>query len=265
MRPETERQNPRTARIADLGARAAIELIDAEEPRTLEAVAAVADQLAEAAERVADATVVGSRIVFLGAGTSGRVVAGEASEMRPTFGVDPKQFSAYVAGAGLRASITNSEDDDQAVPEKLAELALGPEDVVIGVAASGTTRFVTAGIEAAKARRSWTCGIANNPGTPLLELADLGICLRTGPEVVTGSTRMQAATAQKLALNRITTAAMIVAGRVVANQMVDMQVSVSKLRRRAVWIVADLADVAEEEAERRLEQADWQIRRAIDG
>jgi N-acetylmuramic acid 6-phosphate etherase len=134
---------------------------------------------------------------------------------------------------------------------------------VVGLAASGTTPFVRAGVRAAATAGAWTCGIAHNPGAPLLEDSELGILLDTGPEVLTGSTRLKAGTAQKLALNRITTAAMVLAGRVASNHMIDLTGSNQKLRARAVRIVMDLAGLVEPAATQRLEAVNWSVRDAL--
>lgn len=262
--PDTERTHPDSRALGSLDPLAVVELMDAVEPATLAAVAAVRPALAQAAERVGATAGAGGRVALLGAGTSGRIVAAEVSELAPTFGEIGTRFTALVAGGGLASSITTSEDDVDAPATRLAELAVGPGDAVLALAASGTTPFALAGIGAARAAGAWTCGIANNGDTPLVAAADLGIHLATGPEILTGSTRLQAATAQKLALNRITVAAMVLAGRVEANHMVDMRASFAKLRGRAVRIVADLAAVDEDEATARLERADWVIRRALD-
>lgn len=262
--PDTERLHPASRDLGSLDPLGVVELMDAVEPATLAAVAEARPLIAAVAERIGEALGAGGRVAMLGAGTSGRIVAGEISELAPTFGELGKRFEALVAGGGLASSITTSEDDVEAPARRLAELSLGPGDVVLGIAASGTTPFVLAGIRTARATGAWTCGIANNAPSPLIDEADLGIHLATGPEILTGSTRLQAATAQKLALNRITTAAMVSAGRVSRNQMVDMRVSVAKLRGRAIRIVADLAEVTEAEAEARLDRSDWVIRRALE-
>ena len=146
---------------------------------------------------------------------------------------------------------------------RFAIWASAPSDGVIGLAASGTTPFVLAGIDAANDAGSWTCGIANNAGTPLLDRAALGILLDTGPEVLCGSTRLKAGTAQKLALNRITTAAMVGCGRVIENHMVDVVVTIDKLRARAVRIVADLARISPDRARALLDDHDWSVRAAL--
>jgi N-acetylmuramic acid 6-phosphate etherase len=255
----TERLSRDLASLDPLGV---IELMDAVEPATLAAVTEARSRIAVAAERIGQVVGAGGRVAMLGAGTSGRIVAGEVSELAPTFGAVGERFEALVAGGGLASSITVSEDDEEAPARRIAELSLGPGDVVVGLAASGTTPFVLAGIRAARATGAWTCGIANNAPSPLLGEVDLGIYLATGPE--TGSTRLQAATAQKLALNRMTTAAMVSTGRVARNQMVDMRVSVDKLIGRAISIVAVLAAVTPAEAEARLARSDWVIRRALE-
>lgn len=262
--PETERLHPASRHLGTLDALGVVELMDAVEPVTLAAVAAAGPSIAVAASRIGEVVDAGGRVAMLGAGTSGRIVAGEISELGPTFGDVGGQFQALVAGGGLAVSIAVSEDDVEVPVQRIAELELGPGDAVVGVAASGTTPFVLAGLKTASAAGAWTCSLANNAPSPLLDAADLGIHLATGPEILTGSTRLQAATAQKLALNRITTAAMASTGRVARNQMVDMRVSVEKLKGRAIRIVADLAEVTEAEAVTRLERADWVIRSALD-
>jgi N-acetylmuramic acid 6-phosphate etherase len=201
--PSTEQRNPRSMQLGALNAAEVVAVMDDEERYTLAAVRAAAADLAEAAERIAACFVSGGRTILLGSGTSGRLAVGEVAEMPPTFGVGPDRFVAFGAGGrSLGASaIASSEDDVEAAPRALRELAIGSRDAVIGIAASGTTPFVLAGIEAAARVGAWTCGIANNPRTPLLESVAHAILLDTGPELLCGSTRLKAGTAQKLALN----------------------------------------------------------------
>jgi N-acetylmuramic acid 6-phosphate etherase len=264
-RPATEQRNPRSMCLGSLEPAGVVALMDDEEQRTLAAVRAAAPAIARAAEQVAACFAGGGRTVLLGSGTSGRIALGEVAELPPTFGVGAERFLAL--GAGGRSlgpfAITTSEDDIDAAPAKLAELGIGPGDAVIGIAASGTTPFVLAGIDAANRAGAWSCAIANNTRTPLLEHADLAILLDTGPEVLCGSTRLQAGTAQKLALNRITTAAMVRCGRIVENHMVDVVVTIDKLRERAVRIVSDLTGITPERARTLLERADWSVRDAL--
>jgi N-acetylmuramic acid 6-phosphate etherase len=263
--PPTEQRNPASSRLGELDAAAVVALMNSEEHRALAAVEQAAPLLALAAEKVASSFCAGGRIVFIGSGTSGRLALQEAAELPPTFGVPQDRFLVMAAGSALMgpAAITRTEDDIQAAPQALDRLRVGPAEVVIGLAASGTTPFVRAGVQWASAAGAWTCGIANNPGAPLLEDAELGILLDTGPEVLTGSTRLKAGTAQKLALNRITTAAMVLAGRVAENHMIDLTGSNQKLRRRAIRIVMDLAELGEGEARLLLDQAAWSVRDAL--
>lgn len=263
--PPTEQRDPASRGLGELPAAAVVALMNSSEHRVLAAVEQATPLLAQAAERVAAVFTGGGRTVFIGSGTSGRIALQEVTELPPTFGVPADAFLVLAAGGPLMGptAITRTEDDEQAAPQALRALRIGPGDAVIGLAASGTTPFVRAGLRAASNAGAWTCGIAHNPGAPLLDDGELGILLDTGPEVLTGSTRLKAGTAQKLALNRITTAAMVLAGRVRDNYMIDLTGSNTKLRARAVRIVMDLADLAEPEAKRRLESANWSVRAAL--
>jgi N-acetylmuramic acid 6-phosphate etherase len=264
--PPTEQRNRASTRLDELSAADVVDLMNAEEYRVLRALEQAAALLAVAAERVAASFQAGGRTVFMGAGTSGRIALQEVAELPPTFGVPADHFVVLAAGGSAMgpSAITQAEDDIEAAPAALAQLGVGENDTVIGIAASGTTPFVRAGIKAATSRSAWTCGLANNPGSPLLEEAGIGILLDTGPEVLTGSTRLKAGTAQKLALNRITTAAMVLAGRVVQNHMVDLHGTGAKFRGRSIRIVSDLADVSEDRALTLLEEADWSVRAALE-
>jgi N-acetylmuramic acid 6-phosphate etherase len=264
--PPTEQRNPASTRLSELTAADVVTLMADEEHRVLSALEQATPSLALAAEKVAAAFTAGGRTVFVGAGTSGRIAIQEAAELPPTFGVPADRFVVMAACGdliGTKSVITGNEDDAAAAPDALHKIGIGPADVVIGLAASGTTRFVRSGVQAAAQAGAWACGIANNPGAPLLHDGAAGILLDTGPEVLTGSTRLKAGTAQKIALNRITTCAMVLAGRVISNHMVDMSCGNAKLRRRAVRIVMDLAGLSEGQATARLEDAAWSIRGAL--
>jgi len=264
--PLTEQRNPASSRLGELNAAEVIALMAQEEHCVLSAVEAATASLALTASKVASTFRAGRRTVFIGAGTTGWIAVQETAELGPTFGVPKGQFLALAACGelmGAQAAITRDEDDVVAAPDALRKIGIGAGDVVIGLAASGTTPFVRAGIQAAAAAGAWTCGIANNPGAPLLHDGAIGILLDTGPEVLTGSTRLKAGTAQKLALNRITTCAMVLAGRVVENHMVDMTCTTEKLRRRAVRIVMDLTHLSRDEAMAQLEDAAWSVRDAL--
>ncbi len=263
--PRTEQRNPLSRGLGELPAADVIALMNREEHQVLAAVEKATALLTRAAERIAAVFAAGGRTVFLGAGTSGRIALQEAAELPPTFGVPQEAFTVMAAGGALMgpAAITPDEDDVLAAPNALSAMPIGPGDAVIGLAASGTTPFVRAGVQAAARARAWTCGIAHNPGAPLLRDGELGILLDTGPEVLTGSTRLKAGTAQKLALNRITTAAMVLAGRVAGNHMIDLTGSTQKLQARAIRIVMDLGGLDEVNARQRLEAAGWSVRAAL--
>ena len=263
--PRTEQRNPVSRGLGELPAADVIAVMNQEEHQVLIAVEKATPLLTRAAEQVAAVFVTGGRTVFLGAGTSGRIALQEAAELPPTFGVPQESFTVMAAGGALMGptAITRTEEDVLAAPNALSVMRIGPGDAVIGLAASGTTPFVRAGLQAAARAGAWTCGIAHNPGAPLLRDGELGILLDTGPEVLTGSTRLKAGTAQKLALNRITTAAMVLAGRVADNHMIDLTGSNQKLQARAIRIVMDLGGLDEFRARQRLEAAHWSVRAAL--
>ena len=263
--PRTEQRNPASRGLGELPAAEVIAVMNKEEHQVLAAVEKATPLLTRAAEQVAAVFAASGRTVFLGAGTSGRLALQEAAELPPTFGVPQESFTVMAAGGALMGptAITRNEDDVLAAPNALSAMRIGPGDAVIGLAASGTTPFVRAGLQAAARAGAWTCGIAHNPGAPLLRDGELGILLDTGPEVLTGSTRLKAGTAQKLALNRITTAAMVLAGRVADNHMIDLTGSNEKLQARAIRIVMDLSGLDEFHARQRLEAAHWSVRAAL--
>jgi N-acetylmuramic acid 6-phosphate etherase len=264
--PPTEQRNPASTRLWQLDATAIVDLMNREEHRALEAVEAAAPLLAEVATRVAASFSGGGRTVFIGAGTSGRLAAQEIAELPPTFGIQGERFAVLTCGpkAAGPSAVARTEDDVEAAPRALADLRTGTGDAVIGLAASGSTPFVRAGLQAAARAGAWTCALANNPGAPMFADAALAVLLDTGPEVLTGSTRLKAGTAQKLALNRITTAALVLAGRVMENHMIDLTGSNEKFRQRSIRIVTDLAHLTPAQAEQALNDANWSVRRAVE-
>lgn len=249
-----------------MSAREIVRLMNEEEQSVMRALKLAEDSLAKVAERVAQAFMNDGRVIYVGAGTSGRMAAMDAAEMPPTFGVDSDRFLTLVAGGteAVSQSVEDAEDDEYAAIAALNDLRVSRKDVVIGVAASGRTPFVVAAVRHARQKGVWTCGIANNRLVPLLEAADLGILLDTGPEVLTGSTRLKAGTAQKLALNRISTAAMVLSGKVIENLMVDVKANNQKLKERCARIVTELTDKTYDEAWELLEASDWNIRTVLD-
>jgi N-acetylmuramic acid 6-phosphate etherase len=202
-------------------------------------------------------------LIYAGAGTSGRLAVLDGVELGPTYDWD-RTFYALAGGMGaLLESVEGAEDDAGAGEAAIREAGAATADVVIGVAASGRTPFTVAAVRAGGALGALTVGIASNAGTPLLEAADHSILLLTGAEVVAGSTRMKAGTAQKIALNTLSTAIMLRLGRIHGGLMVDMRLSNAKLRARAATIVAEIADVDPSAARAALDTAEGNIKRAV--
>jgi len=239
--PATEAVDPATAGIDALGdcdlARA---LVEGQRP-AVDAVAAAAAELGRAIAAVAASLAAGGRIVLVGAGTSGRLAVLDAAELPPTFGVEPGLVSARIAGGdrALRSAVEGAEDDAGAGAAAVADVGAG--DVVIGLSASGGAPFVRAAIAAARQRGAVTIGIADVPGCALAAESEIGIVLATGAEPIAGSTRMKAGTAQKIALNTISTGAMIRLGKTYGNRMIDVVATNAKLRERALRLVREFA------------------------
>lgn len=261
----TEDRNPRSLTLDTMSSHEIVSLMNDDERSVLAALEQASGTLATAASNVARVFQAGGRIFLLGAGTGGRLAAMEAAELPATFGIEPTSFVPFIASGptGGPAAVTATEDDVEASPAALDDAGCSRHDAVIALSASGTTPFVVAGLRHATAGGAWTCGIANNPDTPVLSIPHLGILLDTGPEILTGSTRLKAGTAQKLALNRVTTAAMVLSGRVMSNLMVEVAATNDKLRRRCIRIVEELAAVDSSTARALLEAVGWNIRSAV--
>ena len=262
----TEDRNPRSYGLDRMSAAEIVRLMNEEERTAFRALESAEAAIAVVAERAAQAIARGGRVVYLGSGTSGRLATADAAEMPPTFGTDPGLFVALVSG-GAEATgraVEDAEDDPNAAILMLNDLGLAREDIIVALAASGTTPFAISGVRHARQKGVWTCGIANNAGAPLLSEADHAVLLDTGPEVLTGSTRLKAGTAQKMALNRISTAAMVLSGKVIENLMVDVKAKNAKLRDRCVRIVTELSTADSDEARLLLEANGWSIRSALE-
>lgn len=261
----TEGRNPRSMDLDRLGTEEILRLINDEDRRVPEAVAAEIPNIARAVEAVVSALRVGGRVIYAGAGTSGRIGLLDALEWPPTFGIDPDSIQAVVAG-GAAAAVHSSapcEDDGAAGAAEIARLRAGPRDVVVGIAASGVTPFVLGAVEEAKRRGCTVVALSNVPGSPLARAAEIAITPATGPEVLTGSTRMKAGTSQKLVLNMLSTAAMVRLGKVYSNLMVDMPPRNAKLLARARRMVAEAAGLDAEAGARLLDEAGGSARVAI--
>jgi N-acetylmuramic acid 6-phosphate etherase len=261
----TEQIDPR---YAELDSWSTAEMLAAMHDGQLEAAAAVRAALPAIAAAVDDAVLAlqrGGRIVYAGAGTSGRIGVQDGAELPPTFDWSPDRVVFAMAGGmgALTRSAEDAEDSEAAGADVIANAGIGPNDVVIGLAASGTTPFTIGALRAAGAAGAVTIAVVNNPGAPLLQVARHRILADTGSEVVAGSTRMKAGTAQKIVLNLFSTAVMVRMGRVYRGLMVDMRARNAKLRRRAAGIVAEIARCGESEAARYLDQAGGDLKPAI--
>lgn len=231
--------------------------------RAAQAASAAGPELARAAAGIEDRLARGGRLVYVGAGTSGRIAVQDAAELPPTFGFERTWVLMAGGGPAGERALENAEDDARAALRDATSRGLGPDDAVVGVAASGRTPYTLAVIEFARQRGAFTVGIANNPDTPLLRAAEVGVLLDTGPEVLAGSTRLAAGTAQKIALNALSTAVLVRAGGAYGNLMVGMRPINTKLRRRAIEVVTEAVGVTAEAAAEALTRAEGGIREAI--
>jgi len=261
----TEEVDPR---FADLDGWSLASAIEAMWEGQLSAVAAVGhalDAITTATELAKDALRDRGRIVYVGAGTSGRVAVQDGAELTPTFAWPRERVHFVVAGGdnALATIIEGSEDDIEDAIHQIDSARLTPEDVVIAVSASGTTPFTVAALQRAGGSGAVTIGVANNAGSPLLAFARCPILIETGPELIAGSTRMKAGTAQKVVLNLISTGIMLRLGRVYCGMMVNMQPTNAKLKRRAEAMVAQIANCDQPQAACFLEQADGDIKTAV--
>jgi N-acetylmuramic acid 6-phosphate etherase len=241
----TERRNPNTQAIGELATLDVVRLINAEDARVADAVRANLPTIAALVDAAVAALSNGGRLIYVGAGTSGRLGVLDASECPPTFGVDPRQVVGVIAGGdhALRHSVEGAEDNAQQGEADMQALKVDAGDVVVGIAASGRTPYTLGAMRYARSAGAKVGCIVNNPDSEMAHVAHYPIEVLCGPEVVTGSTRMKAGTAQKLVLNMISTATMIRLGKVYANLMVDVAPSNAKLRARAIGIICEIAEV----------------------
>ncbi len=261
----TEDLNPRTADIDTLPTGAILRRINDEDALVAGAVRRELAVIEAVVERVVAAFEAGGRLIYAGAGTSGRLAVLDAAECPPTFGTDPSMVQALLAGGpmAMTTSVEAAEDDEAQGAREIEALGVGTHDVVLGVAASGRTPYVVGALRRARARGACTAALVGNADGPVAAAADLVIAPQTGPEVVAGSTRMKAGTAQKLVLNMISTAAMIRTGHTYGNLMVDMQASNRKLRDRARRIVARASGAELDAAAQALAEANGEMKTAI--
>lgn len=261
----TERRNRATENLDAMTPLEIAQAMNREDHRVPEAIEPVLPQIAAAIAAAETAFLKGGRLFYLGAGTSGRLGVLDASECPPTFGVSPDMVVGLIAGGdtALRRSIEGAEDNPDLGRRDLMERNLAPEDMVVGIAASGRTPYVLGALAYAKEIGCVTAAIACNPGSEIGKAADIAIEAEVGPEALTGSTRLKSGTAQKLILNMISTGAMVRIGKAYRNLMVDVVQSNQKLMVRAENIVMEAADVTREQARTALDQAQGSAKLAI--
>jgi N-acetylmuramic acid 6-phosphate etherase len=262
--PPTEEANPGSIGLDLLETRALVELIVADQHAAVGAVLAQADAIARAVDAIADRLERGGRLHYVGAGTSGRLATLDAAEMPPTFGTPPELVRAQIAGGhpALVRAVEGAEDDAEAGRAAVSDL-VNAGDVVTGISASGSAAFVVAAIDRAKEIGALTIALTSVADSPLVRAAEMPVVLETGAEVLAGSTRLKAGTAQKIALNAISTAVMVRLGKVYDNLMVDVVASNRKLRARALRLVERLAQVDRDRASQLLEGAAGRVKVAI--
>ena len=261
----TEQRNPNTMNIDTLSTLDMVKLINREDHRVAEAVALVTDKIAEAVDVIAARLSTGGRLIYCGAGTSGRLGILDAVECPPTYSTDPETVQALMAGGygAIFKAVEGAEDSKELGVEDMQNIHFSQKDVLVGIAASGRTPYVMGCMEYAKQLGAPTIAVTCCPGSELDQFADIGIAPAPGPEVVTGSTRMKSGTAQKMVLNMLSTGAMIKLGKVYGNLMVDVKPSNEKLIRRCVTIVCSAAECTEAEATKALEECDYRPKVAI--
>ncbi|HKY19787.1 MAG TPA: N-acetylmuramic acid 6-phosphate etherase [Vicinamibacterales bacterium] len=265
LRLATEAVNPHSRDIDTLAADKIVEVMILDHRNVLVAVRREKRRIARGAEMIADAARQGGRIIFVGAGTSGRLGVLEAAELPPTFGIAADTAIAIMAGgpAAVSRAKEGVEDDYNEGERALKRLRPQPKDVVVGISASGITPFVRGAVTRARKARARIIGITCDARSELKRLADVAIVLSVGPEIIAGSTRLKAGTATKVVLNMLTTTAMVRAGKTYGNLMVDVTSNSEKLRDRARRIIGAVTGLAYEDADALLKRAGWNVKAAI--
>lgn len=263
----TEMRNPHTYNIDKLSTAEMLKIINDENARVTATVENALPEIAVVCDAVTKAIKSGGRIFYIGSGTSGRLGVCDAAECPPTFGVPHDLFNGIIAGGEncMFRAAENAEDNEIQSPEDLKKHNFCSMDVLIGISASGTAAYVISAVQYAKSIGAKAFSITNNPDSVLGAAADVDICADTGPEVITGSTRMKAGTAQKIILNMISTASMVKCGCVYENMMINLRPTNKKLRKRMIGIVTEILSCSQEKAEELLNNSNWNIRTAVEG
>lgn len=261
----TEARNPASMELDRLSTIEFVRLMNNEDAKLAAAVAEQAPAIAEAIDLIASRLAAGGRLVYAGAGTSGRLGVLDASECPPTFNTDPGQVLALIAGGAeaVYRAVEGAEDSRAQGAEDLRGINFTTGDVLVGIAASGHTPYVLGGLQYARQIGAATVGFSCNAGSPVVTEAAIGIAVTVGPEVLSGSTRLKAGTATKMVLNMLTTGAMVKLGKTYGNLMVDLQASNQKLVERSLRIVQQLTDLSDTDARELLNDCDGELKTAI--
>lgn len=261
----TEARNPASTHIDTMSTFNMVKIINAEDQKVAQAVAKQNESIALAIDQAAEKFAVGGRLIYIGAGTSGRLGVLDATELVPTYGIEPERAVGLIAGGkeALFTAVEGAEDSMILGINDLQKIKLTQDDIVIGIAASGRTPYVVGGLKYARKSHALTIAIACVPKSVIGQNADIAIEAVVGPEVITGSTRMKAGTAQKMILNTISTGIMIKQGKVYQNVMIDVQPTNDKLIDRASRIISETAAISLKEAQTYLRLADNNVAVAI--
>ncbi len=261
----TESRNPASESIDTLSASGIVDLMNSEDASVAAAVATQRDAIAQAIEVIADRLRGGGRLIYIGAGTSGRLGVLDASEIPPTFNADPSRVVGMIAGGqtAMFRAVEGAEDSPDLAVQDLKAIDLSNQDVLVGIASSGRTPYVIGGLDYARSIGSYAIGFSCNEDAALAENSDLTIIPVVGPEVISGSTRLKAGTATKMVLNMLTTGAMVLLGKTYGNLMVDLRASNVKLTERTRRIVSMLTDLSEDEAQQMLDRCDGELKTAV--
>lgn len=261
----TEGRNPASQNIDELATEAMLHVINNEDKKVALAVEAIVPQIAQVVDAITEAFRQGGRLIYCGAGTSGRLGILDASECPPTFGTPRSQVVGLIAGGhtAILQAVENAEDNREQGAQDLRDIDFNAKDVLVGIAASGRTPYVLGALAYAKQQEAFSAALTCNPNSPMSQAADVALTPVVGPEVVTGSSRMKAGTAQKLVLNMLTTGAMIRSGKVYGNLMVDVEATNQKLVQRQINIVKQATDCDEATAQQALSACQGHCKTAI--
>ncbi|WP_077927699.1 N-acetylmuramic acid 6-phosphate etherase [Wohlfahrtiimonas populi] len=261
----TEQRNSRSTNIDQMSALEMVQLMNHEDQNIINAIANVTKSIAAAVDIIAEVIQNGGRLVYIGAGTSGRLGVLDASECLPTFGVGEETVIGIIAGGdrALRNPVENAEDNREAVITDLQNIQFNSKDILCAIAASGRTPYCISGLEYAKQLGAKTIALACTEKNPMFEIADTNIPVLVGAEVITGSTRLKSGSAQKMVLNMLTTCSMIKIGKTYGNLMVDVKPTNEKLHHRAVNMLSMILDIDDESAENLLKAANNHVKTAI--